>query len=140
MKKQNDEIYVARNTAKYGLINEVDKIMCRNKNIPTEFEAYSIGSDKRQLAIIPMDDATKEDAELLCKLWNDYHELNPKKEPEELVFYRYTYKREERVRRPFDIKHVTEISYSQSLWTTSQIPSVSRFGEIVKVETKMVKI
>lgn len=62
--------FVAPRTAFYESVNKEALIAA---GLPTRFEALSIGLFSAQLAIIPLDESSRENAELLCKLWNDHH-------------------------------------------------------------------
>jgi len=69
-----ETLFLAPNRARYAVVGEGAKKLKR-MGLPTEFEALSIGSATRQVAIIPLDEAGREDAEVLTKAANLHEEL-----------------------------------------------------------------
>lgn len=91
---KNEIMVVGPNPNTYKVANPEFENRCKAAGAPTEFESLSVGNGKKQLCIIPLDQNTREDAELIAKLWNDYHadKEEDKKEDTE-TWHQYIYSR-----------------------------------------------
>jgi len=70
------KVYIESRTVEYQPKNEIDRRRLAECGLETSFPALSIGTASGTLCLVPLDESSRENAELIVILWNDFHLKN----------------------------------------------------------------
>lgn len=68
------KVYIESRTVRYQPESESDRIKLLTHGLTPSFNALSVGTKQGTLCLVPLDESSLENAELIVKLWNEYHE------------------------------------------------------------------